>query len=275
MWHKEHFCCHRCDKLLFGEKYFHKNDNILCHSCFDRFADDCHRCHLPIVIGSKKITKGDLLFHEECFVCKRCRESLHDRKYYFAEDDYLCNECFQPASQCFSCKEGILPIEKHFKYESRTWHIDCFVCISCKETLVRKGFHDYAGSLFCTKCYSQKTSKRCNNCQKPITGKGIQFNFCVYHPECFKCSECRTELREKISEKQGHLYCQTCSLKFAKICKSCQKPISSRHMVHDGNVYHSQCFKCTQCGYPIGNQTFYETSLKDVLCEPCAGRDRF
>lgn len=274
-WHKEHFCCQICDVPLQGKQYTIKQGSVICQPCHDKAADDCHRCHLPVYMGSRKITKRKLIFHEECFVCKRCRESLWDRKNYFAEGDFLCDECMQPIAQCFACKECIMSTEMHMKFESRTWHINCFACSSCKTSLKDSGFHDYAGSLVCAVCYTQKTSKRCNVCQKPIVGKGVQWNFSVFHLECFQCSSCEKHLSggEKLSEEQGHLFCQSCALKFAKVCESCHEPISGRHTIYKKKMYHLNCFKCTQCGIAIGKQSFFETSLKDVLCEPCAGRN--
>ena len=204
---------------------------------------------------------------------------MSDRHNYFAEDDILCDECIQPVAQCFSCKDGILPQEKYLKHESRTWHVHCFTCSSCKKSLIGQGFHDYASSLMCSECYIDKVSKRCQVCQKPIVGKGVQYSFSVYHDECFRCSSCKKQLTnvtgrgEKISENKGKLFCQQCSLRFAKVCAACKQPITSRHTVYKAKQYHIECFKCTQCGVPIGKQSFYETSLNDLLCEPCAGKN--
>lgn len=281
MWHKEHFCCEKCDKVLHRKKYQRKGGCILCQECYDGLADDCHRCRLPIKLGSKMITKYNLSFHIDCFTCKRCRESLsdHDKVHYFAEDDVLCDECMQPVAQCFSCKDGILPLEKHLKHESRTWHVQCFCCSSCKKSLVGTGFHDYAGSLMCSDCYALKVSKKCHACQNAIIGQGVQYGFSMFHPDCFRCSSCKKQLiqasraGEKISEKDGSFLCESCSLKFAKVCAACKEPITSRHTVYKRKQYHLACFKCTQCGISIGKQSFYETSLNDVLCEPCAGKN--
>jgi LIM domain kinase 1 len=74
----------------------------------------------------------------------------------------------------------------------------------------------------------------------------------------------------KVSEKQGSLYCEECVVKFAKICEGCMRPIVSRHTVYKRKYYHVECFKCTNCGTSIGKQSFYETSLNDLLCEQCA-----
>ena len=275
IWHKEHFCCERCDDPLQGKQYTNSNGHILCQKCFDKYeAEDCRRCLLPITLGSRRIHKRNMAFHEECYVCKRCRESLTDRKHYFSENDFLCEDCIQPVSQCFACKEGILPTTEYLQHESRTWHTNCFACVSCKKSLIGEGFQEYTGSLLCMDCYVQKVSKKCYKCHKPITSKGVQFNLSLFHPECFQCTDCSKPLTgERASDKRGDPYCQVCVVKFAKICNVCKEPITSRHTIYRKKTYHLQCFKCTQCGIPIGKNNFYETSLNDVLCEPCAGKN--
>ena len=229
---------------------------------------------MSLLLGTKTVNKLGLGFHEECFVCKRCQESLYDRKHYLAEGDVLCDKCIQPVAQCCACKEGILPIVNFLTHESRAWHSECFCCISCRRSLIGQGFHDYDGNLMCEDCFLQKVSKKCFKCHKPITGKGIQFNFSVFHSDCWICTDCRKPLSgKKAQEKDGEPYCHACILKFAKKCVSCQGPITSRHTIYKKKPYHLSCFKCTQCGIPIGNKSYYETSLNDLLCEQCAERD--
>lgn len=263
-----------------GKKYTERRDDssFVCQSCFDKTATDCRRCLLPIVIGQAIVTKQGIDFHKDCFNCKRCKENLYERKYYFAEGDFLCDECMQPIAQCSLCKEGISPTEEHMKYETNAWHIKCFACSSCKMSLIGKGFHYYASNLVCSDCYGQKISKKCSVCYKPILGKGVQFGFNVFHLECFKCADCKKSLSidaGKVSENNGKYFCESCAIRFAKLCAACKEPVTSRHTIYKKKIYHLNCFKCTQCSIPIGKQSFYETSLNDILCEPCAGKNNY
>lgn len=276
-WHKEHFCCEVCDDPLQGKTYSQsKSDGrVLCQRCYDRHAaPTCKRCLLTIVLGEVVVIKNDLSFHEKCFVCKRCRESLSDRKFFFSEDDCLCEECMQPAAQCSACKQGILPSVQYMKYKSRAWHADCFCCITCNVSLVGKGFQDYDANVMCQECYAQKVSKKCLVCFEPIIGAGLQYNFSWYHQECFRCNGCGKILsREKVVDKQGQQFCQDCIARTAKRCYACKGPITSRHTIYQGHTYHLNCFKCTECGIAVGNKAFYQTSLMDILCERCASKD--
>lgn len=270
-WHKEHFCCDRCDSPLQGKNYGQKEGKIFCEGCFERYeAKDCCRCRLPITLGMKQIVKKEKFFHEDCFICKRCRESLFERRYYEAENDFLCEECLPKSSQCSVCKEGILPSVKHLRHENQSWHTECFNCISCKKSLIDEGFHIFDSNVMCKDCYVEKVSQKCKACQKAILDKGIQFNYSFYHSQCFRCTDCKQMLSgKKIQEKQGNVYCSTCVLKFSKRCSLCKQPITSRYTVYNRQPYHIQCFKCSQCDSVIGNDTFFESSLGDVLCDRC------
>lgn len=257
-----------------GSKYgCDDNGRVLCVDCYNKHAAvDCARCHLTILLGVKRVRTKGLVFHEECYVCKRCKESLYDRDHYESEGDLLCNECMQPIAQCNYCKEGILPQSKHLRHDSKAWHVDCFTCKACNQSLVDMSFQTFDGNIFCINCYTMKVSRKCSRCFEVIPGKGVQFGFGYFHVSCFTCAECGTKLQElKPYEKNGDAFCGNCIMKLAKRCHGCQGPITSRHTVYKKKNYHLNCFKCTQCNYPIGDKAFYETSLKDVLCEACAG----
>ena len=217
------------------------------------------------------MTKKGKFFHEDCFVCKRCRESLYERKYFQAENDFLCEECMPPVIQCAACKNAINQTVKYLKHDSYAWHRECFYCTSCRKSLISQGFHTYDSHLMCEKCYAEKVSQKCVVCHHTILGKAIQFNYTFYHTECFICNGCKKPLTgEKVQERKGAPYCQVCVLKFAQRCVACNQPITSRHTVYKRQPYHIKCFKCSKCGIAIGSESFFETSLEDVLCQRCA-----
>ena len=275
-WHKEHFCCEMCDEPLQGKRYGQRSNDgkVLCQRCFTKQADTCKRCLLAISLGETEITKNGLHFHKDCFTCKRCREPLSDRKFFLSEEDLVCEECMQPAAQCSACKEGILPSIPFLKFESQSWHKECFYCVVCKTSLVGEGFQNYDGNIMCQECYKEKVSKKCLACLKSIIGTGVQYNYRWYHQECFRCTGCNKILSgEKVLDKQGQPFCHECTTKSAKRCHACKGSITSRHTIYEGKTYHLNCFKCTECGASIGNRAFYKTSLRDVLCESCANRD--
>ena len=284
-WHKEHFTCEMCDTPLQGKKYSSEG-GVSCQDCYNRHkAQQCSHCHRPIVLGDKKIRSdsGDLVFHEKCFVCSKCGVSMMTKKQFISLKDILCSGCVEtapittptvtPIAQCSACKEGITPYSKYLQLESRSWHTQCFSCISCRKSLIEEEFQDYDSNLMCMDCFVNKVSRKCHKCYKAVVGKAIQFNMRHYHPKCFCCRWCGKSLADtKASDKNGELYCPACLEKVARKCTACTKPITSKHILYRKKPFHPSCFKCTQCGFPIGSQPYYETSLDDVLCEPCAGK---
>ena len=125
----------------------------------------------------------------------------------------------------------------------------------------------------------------CAGCGKPmgdgdydeaeVDGKTLEF-----HPQCFHCARCRGEFPngEYFVEK-GKLYCSDkCADAANKLvktkeapkptdkCADCGKDIMEGDeffAVKDGKdsavkrAYHPECFKCPECGKPIGKERYW------------------
>ena len=272
-WHKEHLCCSKCDTNISGKKLTHNEfGDLLCESCFDKTAVKCHKCKEPIGIGSKKITHKGVSWHKECFVCKRCREDLQSDRFFFIKGDLLCEECMEPIAQCHRCKQGIKASVSYLRHKNRTWHAECFKCVTCQAWLVDGEFNELDDNLICRKCFVSKVSKKCTACSESVVGKAFQFGFTTYHPECFNCSECDRNLATgnlKVKEKMGKPICIDCHLKSAKKCHRCHDPIISKYTIYKGHQFHLECFTCNKCGTSVANSEFFETSLGEILCMRC------
>ena len=272
-WHKEHYSCEECDDQLEGKQCTTHQGKLLCNRCYSKYASKCHRCKKPVGIDQKKLSVKGRHYHEECFVCKRCREVLINERYSIIDDDIICPDCTKPVGQCQGCKEGIMPTVSYLRYGDRCWHADCFHCSVCKAWLVDGQFHEMASSVMCNECYVEKMSPKCESCSRPIAEKGIKFSLKSYHIDCFVCTDCRQPLvgqSTKVKEKQGEPYCQNCIMKTYSKCFKCRGPITSRHTVYNGHPFHLQCFQCNKCGKTIGSGEFFETSLGEILCSRCA-----
>lgn len=271
-WHKEHFCCAKCDESLQDKPYNIHENAIYCSSCYSKYAVLCHKCCKPIGLKHKKVTVQEDSWHDTCFVCNRCRKNLEHGHYYFVNETLLCDECMEPVAQCYKCKKGINRAMSFLSHNSRSWHAECFRCILCRNWLIDGQFHDYDDDLMCSKCYMEKVGRRCGTCAKPIVGKAIQHGISTYHPDCFKCTGCGClfDAGSKVKEKEGKPYCQQCAAEFATKCASCQNPITGKHTVYNRQPYHIECFRCTKCGACLGKGTFYEVSDGTVLCTRCA-----
>ena len=271
-WHKEHYCCTECDSNISGKPHTSNEGAMLCERCYNKYASKCHRCKEPISLSQKQLSVKGKQYHKTCFVCKRCREELVGEQYFIIDDDIVCPDCIKPIGQCQGCKEGISPSVSYLQHGDRKWHAECFKCNVCRAWLVNGEFLEMASSLLCKTCYVEKMSLKCEACNRPISEKGIKFALKSYHIDCFVCTGCRKPLvgqSEKVKEKDGEPYCQSCISQTYKKCYKCKGAINTRHTVYKGHSFHLQCFQCNKCGRSIGSGEFFETSLGEIMCPRC------
>lgn len=276
-WHKHHFCCTSCQMELHGKKYREENNKLLCEGCFGTgVARNCEKCKGSIGIGSKMVTvQGKFSWHNECFICVRCKQSLLGETYYISNTDLFCSECQSDhviIDQCQGCKNAISSTSTYIKHKKRCWHPECFKCTICKTWLASGEYYGVDDNPMCKDCFTTKSSRKCTACQEPIVKKGVQHGLALYHSDCFNCSKCNSNLtnESKVKGDGGKLFCNKCYLKLAKKCFRCNGPITSRHTIYKGQQFHIECFKCNLCGSNIEGKEFYETSLTEILCAKCA-----
>lgn len=275
-WHKHHFCCASCGKELHGQKFDEGNEKILCEACYSKeAAHTCEKCRNIIGFGTKIISVKGKYWHGECFVCKRCKESVLGKRYYTNDKDLFCLECqtdHSTVAQCQGCKSAISSTTAFIRQKNNCWHAECFKCTVCQAFLASGKYHEVDDNPMCADCYITKASRKCANCQEPITTKGVQYGLANYHQDCFNCSSCGVNMitESKVKEKNGKLFCYNCYLKLAKKCFRCNGPITSRHTLYKGQPFHIECFKCNLCGSNIEGTEFYETNLNEIFCTKCA-----
>ncbi|XP_039976403.1 PDZ and LIM domain protein 7 isoform X4 [Xiphias gladius] len=99
----------------------------------------------------------------------------------------------------------------------------------------------------------------CGACNKIIRGRYLVALGRSWHPEEFKCSQCKVVLDEGgFFEERGSVYCTKChDNRYAPNCAKCKKKITGEIMHALKMTYHVQCFKCAACKTPIRNQAFY------------------
>ncbi|KAH1013927.1 hypothetical protein HUJ04_002844 [Dendroctonus ponderosae] len=107
-WHGQHFCCWQCDESLTGQRYVLRDDHPYCVSCYESvFANACEKCSRTIGIDSKDLSYKDKHWHEACFLCTTCAQSLVDKQFGSKGDRIYCGRCYdeQFASRCDGCHE--------------------------------------------------------------------------------------------------------------------------------------------------------------------------
>merc|ERR1711953_602 len=179
-WHEACFLCNKCRTSLvdkqFGSKadriycgpcknpigtksFIPKEHDIYCAKCYEeKFATKCIKC-------SKVITQGGVTYrndpwHRECFTCTHCQKSLAGQRFTSRDDKPYCADCFGElfSKRCTSCAKPITGIggTRFISFEGRHWHNDCFVCSSCRGSLVGKGFITDADDIICPDCAKKK-----------------------------------------------------------------------------------------------------------------------
>ncbi|KAK6299383.1 hypothetical protein J4Q44_G00308930 [Coregonus suidteri] len=99
----------------------------------------------------------------------------------------------------------------------------------------------------------------CGACNKIIRGRYLVALGQSWHPEEFRCSQCKVVLDEGgFFEERGSVFCAKCyDNRYAPNCAKCKKVIVGEIMHALKMTYHVQCFMCAACKSPIRNQAFY------------------
>ncbi|CAG7700952.1 unnamed protein product [Allacma fusca] len=266
-WHVTCFSCEKC-KLPIGKKTFcYQKDGIFCSDCyFETSGRICVKC-------KKYLKSTGFLFrnepwHQDCFVCNLCQQSLADKEIFCKDDQPYCINCYdqQYVEKCAKCSKIL--VGETVEYESKQYHDNCFCCDQCSNPIGSASFFPREGKIFCESCYTEKFGKRCKSCQQiisPSSGFGLVFKEEHYHRDCFLCSKCRKSLVNipvHSSKSDGNTpFCGDCyDDEFSKRCTACSNVISgvigSKFMSFQGRYWHVECFNCKICQTSLENRKF-------------------
>ncbi|XP_071053150.1 four and a half LIM domains protein 2 isoform X5 [Onthophagus taurus] len=277
-WHGQHFCCWQCDESLTGQRYVLRDDHPYCVACYESvFANGCEKCNKIIGIDSKDLSYKDKHWHEACFLCTICGESLVDKQFGSKADRIYCGRCYDEkfASRCDGCGEIFRAGTKKMEYKTRQWHEKCFCCVVCKTPIGTQSFIPREQEIYCAKCYEEKYATRCIKCDKVITSGGVTYKNEPWHRECFTCTHCQTSLAgARFTSRDDKPYCADCFGElFAKRCFACSKPITgiggTKFISFEDRHWHNDCFFCAMCHTSLVGRGFI-TDQEDIICPECA-----
>uniref|UniRef100_A0AAR5P7Z5 LIM zinc-binding domain-containing protein n=1 Tax=Dendroctonus ponderosae TaxID=77166 RepID=A0AAR5P7Z5_DENPD len=277
-WHGQHFCCWQCDESLTGQRYVLRDDHPYCVSCYESvFANACEKCSRTIGIDSKDLSYKDKHWHEACFLCTTCAQSLVDKQFGSKGDRIYCGRCYdeQFASRCDGCHEIFRAGTKKMEYKTRQWHEKCFCCCVCKVPIGTQSFIPREQEIYCAKCYEDKYATRCIKCNKVITSGGVTYKNEPWHRECFTCTHCQKSLAgERFTSRDEKPYCADCFGElFAKRCFACNRPITgiggTKFISFEDRHWHNDCFFCATCRTSLVGRGFI-TDQEDIICPECA-----
>jgi len=98
-WHRECFTCTNCQKSLAGQRFTSREDKPYCAECFgELFSKRCTACSKPITgkggLGSTRFVAFETLaWHNECFFCAICKNSMVGKGFIQEGDDIICPDC--------------------------------------------------------------------------------------------------------------------------------------------------------------------------------------
>jgi paxillin len=160
-----------------------------------------------------------------------------------------CGGCNQPVSGRMITALG------------KKWHLEHFVCNSCKGALGTKTFYEKDGMPYCDQCYPTLFSPKCAYCQKPVLEKCLTALDQSWHPEHFFCTSCKKTFDDihGFHEKENKPYCSDCFHgSFGPKCATCNSTITDSYITALNRQWHANCFVCQECRQPFEKGSFYE-----------------
>ncbi|RWS09757.1 LIM domain-containing protein-like protein [Dinothrombium tinctorium] len=277
-WHTTHFCCWQCDETLTGRRYILKEEHPYCIKCYESmFSNVCEECSKAIGIDAKDLSYKDKHWHEECFVCTKCKMSLVDQPFGSKAERVYCGSCYDTAfaSRCDGCSQPFKAGMKKMEYKGHQWHENCFCCKTCSNPIGNKSFVPRDTDIFCSDCYESNFSTRCVKCNETIGTGGITYKDEPWHMECFVCVKCSNSLAgQKFTTREGSPFCSTCYNElYAKRCCNCEQAITgaggTRFVSFEDKNWHNECFVCSGCRCSLVGKGFIGDG-NDILCPECA-----
>ena len=179
------------------------------------FGPRCNRCGNPC--GTDVIYCENLAFHKRHFTCKLCKTVL-DSPIPINGEIYCqnCSESIKPSSHCcYICGAQRTPASIFV-----AGHAFCpnhFKCYTCQTPLNINNFTQRQGHFYCPKHVPVRPVLQCAKCGTEIPSKAIHALGAFYHPECFICCSCGSNLASKqYVTTEGHPICTSCFKKLPK-----------------------------------------------------------
>jgi hypothetical protein len=275
-WHHACFKCSFCREVLVDHLYCWHSDKPFCEKHYAQLIRPrCAEC--DELIFTEEYTKAmEQDHHIEHFACKQCDNSLTGHRYILKNDQPYCLPCYEEvfAHTCDNCHLKIGSDSKDLSFKDRHWHEKCFTCSSCKSSLVDHPFATRDEALYCSNCFDEKFSPRCDACFKVFKSGTRKFEYRgqQWHEECFTCSECKQPIGSKsFIPHEATVVCVPCyEQKFAQRCTKCKEVIRRGGVTYKNEPWHKECFSCKNCDKQLSGIKFI-TKEDQPYCQECYG----
>lgn len=179
-------------------------------------------------------------------------------------------------STCHTCCSKLESRNSISNNKRQKYHVECLKCCHCNEE-IDYDYYNQNGKPLCLNC-KLINAKNCTICSQKVFGDSLTFDNKLYHNNCFRCQQCMKLLkgRKLLLDKSGEPSCDECLSKHKhneKTCKSCIKPLSRTKSFcksFEGDYFHTDCMKCTQCKIQIsGTDKFFRSGQNQMICVDC------
>ncbi|XP_051542017.1 PDZ and LIM domain protein 5b isoform X1 [Myxocyprinus asiaticus] len=154
----------------------------------------CAQCNM-VIRGPYLVAMGKS-WHKEEFNCAHCHNSLADVGFVEERGSVYCEHCYEQffAPECCRCQQKILG--EVINALKQTWHVYCFLCVSCQQPIRNNTFHLEDGQPYCDTDYYTLFGTSCHGCDFPIEAgdKFLEALGFTWHDTCFVCAVCTTSL---------------------------------------------------------------------------------
>jgi LIM domain-containing protein 2 len=272
--------CSLCNKTVHGRRYFTEpSGKIVCDSC-EANAPKCAGCSRPLGVADEAVRKlsNGSQFHEHCFSCSSCGESIGAREYFEDKSNNpLCLKCFEVEKlpKCSKCARPATG--DFFMADNKPIHGECFMCDQCGQKISMEDgyFKSASDKPICKNCNLANNGVKCGKCKTVIEKDGYTFANRDYHEHCFTCVNCQTMLSKMKKAYRGkndeEILCEPCFVdKYAPRCEKCGQPISP-HLPgtkYEDKMYHRECLACARCKKTLANKKFFKSG-NILICESC------
>lgn len=165
---------------------------------------------MSCLVCNKTIKASDLLvnvrartYHKACFNCTVCKIDLQTiGMFQSLSGEIFCLSCsIHLVKRCFRCNR-LISSPTAIKINDLYFHLDCLRCCQCND-IINEFYFKKCGLFYCPKDYYRVCISQCAGCAKPIESKEglteqfklVKFENNHYHPGCFKCYFCKSQLK--------------------------------------------------------------------------------
>jgi len=93
-YHPDCFRCGNCQKFLVNQGFFRQEDGCFyCLNCHIDNGPHCIKCKEPFLTGEILTQFDGKKFHNTCFLCDICQQTIEMKNFYNENGKILCEIC--------------------------------------------------------------------------------------------------------------------------------------------------------------------------------------